>query len=183
MRHLEPLQGALEAYCRRLLYDDSSLQDVLQSAVASAFRDFHQYAEGSNFRAWIFTYVHLEMMNANRSHNRNRSAEAVAATTVAEETWDAALDEPLVELLLDAPQRILDQCDAELSQAVQSLSPDEQAILLLHVIGDFKYREVADILGIPLGTVMSRLARSRARLRKWLVDYGVERGMLRRDEV
>jgi RNA polymerase sigma-70 factor, ECF subfamily len=101
---------------------------------------------------------------------------------VAEETWDAALDEPLSELLLDAPQRILDQCDTELSQAVQSLSPDEQAVLLLHVIGDFKYREVADILGMPMGTVISRLARSRVRLQIWLVEYGVERGILRREE-
>lgn len=182
MRHLEPLQGALEAYCRRLLYDDSSLQDVLQSAIANAFRDFHHYAEGSNFRAWIFTYVHLEMMNANRTHNRHRNAELGESITVAEEAWDAALDEPLAGLLLDAPQRILDQCDTELSQAVKSLSPDEQAVLLLHVIGDFKYREVADILGIPMGTVMSRLARSRVRLQKWLVDYGVERGILRREE-
>jgi DNA-directed RNA polymerase specialized sigma24 family protein len=51
MRHLEPLQGALEAYCRRLLRDPNGLRDTLQSAAANAFRDFHLYVEGTNFRA------------------------------------------------------------------------------------------------------------------------------------
>lgn len=76
MRHLEPLQGALEAYCRRSLRDRNAVGDVLQSAVGSAFRDFHLYVEGSNFRAWIFRYVHLEVQNCNRKTERTKHSAA-----------------------------------------------------------------------------------------------------------
>ncbi|MEJ7639070.1 MAG: sigma factor, partial [Singulisphaera sp.] len=60
LRHLEPLRGALEAYCRRSLHDPGAVGDVLQAAVANAFRDFHRYVEGTNFRAWIFRYLNGE---------------------------------------------------------------------------------------------------------------------------
>lgn len=53
MRHLEPLQASLEAYCRRLLSEPHAIADVLQSAVANAYRNFDRYAEGTDFRAWI----------------------------------------------------------------------------------------------------------------------------------
>lgn len=55
--HLKPLQGALEAFCRRSLYDVSLVEDVLQEAVPRAFRDFGLFSEGTNFRAWIFRYL------------------------------------------------------------------------------------------------------------------------------
>ena len=178
LRHLEPLQGALETYCRRILHDAGTVADVLQSAVANAYRDFHLYAEGSNFRAWIFRYAHLEALNANRKHARTRHEELPADLSV-EETFQLVLDEPLVKSLLDDPDLVLDQCDAALSQAVKALSSLECAILLLHAVGEFKYREIADILQVPIGTVMSGLARCRLRLRQRLVAFGEERGLLK----
>jgi hypothetical protein len=75
MRHLEPLQGALEAYCRRSLHDPNAVRDALQSAVANAFRDFHLYVQGTNFRAWIFRYAHLEAQNCNRKYAKTRHEE------------------------------------------------------------------------------------------------------------
>ncbi|MCI0351027.1 MAG: hypothetical protein L0Z53_16500 [Acidobacteriales bacterium] len=53
VRHLQPLQGALETYCRRALRAASEVEDALQSAIVHALRDFHLYAEGTNFSAWI----------------------------------------------------------------------------------------------------------------------------------
>src|SRR5262245_40639211 len=159
MRHLEPLQGALEAFCRRSLHDPNSLRDVLQSAVANAYRDFHLYVEGTNFRAWIFRYVHLETLNSNRKYARTRHEELPADLSV-EDAWQLALDEPLFKVLLDDPDPVLDQCDAALSEAVRALAPPERAVLLLQAVGEFKYREIAAILQVPLGTVISSLARS-----------------------
>jgi len=63
LEHLEPLQTVLEAYCRRHLLDGSSVEDILQTVVTLAFRDFHRFAEGTNFRAWIFRYLNLEIRN------------------------------------------------------------------------------------------------------------------------
>lgn len=181
LRHLEPLQAALEAYCRRSLYDPNGVLDVLQSAVASTFRDFHLYVEGTNFRAWVFRYVHLEIQNANRKHRRDRH-EVLPADLSVEEAWNFAIDEPLLQILLDDPDAILDECDAALAEEIWSLAPQERSILLLHAIGDFKYREIADILQVPIGTVMSGLSRCRLRLRDRLVKFGEERGLLRPEE-
>jgi RNA polymerase sigma-70 factor (ECF subfamily) len=181
MRHLEPLQGALEAYCRRSLHDPNAVHDVLQSTVANAYRDFHLYVEGTNFRAWIFRYAHLETLNCNRKYARTRHEELPADLSV-EDNWQLAPDEPLLKILLDDPDPLLERCDAVLAKAVQELAPLERAVLLLQAIGEFKYREIAEILQVPIGTVMSTLARSRLRLRQRLVEYGEEQGLLKPGE-
>jgi RNA polymerase sigma factor (sigma-70 family) len=147
MRHLEPLQGALEAYCRRSLHDPNAVRDALQSAVANAFRDFHLYVQGTNFRAWIFRYAHLEAQNCNRKYAKTRHEELPADLSV-EDAWQLALDEPLLKVLLDDPEPVLERCDAVLAQAVRELAPLEQAVFLLQAIGEFKYREIADILEV-----------------------------------
>ena len=181
MRHLEPLQGALEAYCRRSLFDANALRDVLQSTVANAYRDFHLYAQGTNFRAWIFRYVHFEIQNSNRKHRRTGHQELPSDLSV-DDVWQLALDEPLFKVLLDDPDLILDQCDSVLSEAIDSLSALERSALLLHAVGEFKYREIAEILSVPIGTVMSGLARGRLRLRQRLITFGEERGLLKLEE-
>ncbi|MCI0462280.1 MAG: sigma-70 family RNA polymerase sigma factor [Gemmataceae bacterium] len=179
MRHLEPLQGALEAYCRRSVRDPNALPDVLQSAVANAYRDFHLYAEGTNFRAWIFRYLHLEVLNWNRRYQRTRHAELPADLSV-EESWQLVLDEPLCKALLDDPDPVLDQCDAVLAEAIRDLTFQERAALLLQAVGEFKYREIAEILQVPIGTVMTSLARGRLRLRQRLAHFGAAHGLLKR---
>ena len=63
---LLPLQRQLEVYCRRILRDRSGVEDVLQAAVMAAFSRFDRYAEGTNFRAWIFRFVTNEAFNRNR---------------------------------------------------------------------------------------------------------------------
>ena len=124
---------------------------------------------------------HLETLNSNRKYARTQHEELPPDVSV-EDTWQLALDEPLFKVLLDDPDSILDHCDAVLSKAVKALSSLERSALLLHAIGEFKYREIADILQVPIGTVMSSLARCRLRLRQRLVAYGEERGLLKPEE-
>ena len=177
LRHLEPLQAALEAYCRRSVHDPNSAEDVLQEAVSKAFRDFHLYAEGTNFRAWIFRYLNLEIYAGNRSFHRERREALIEEPTI-EDVWEHALDEPLIERLLDEPDRILSRCDEALANAIAELSPLERSVLLLRAIGQFKHREMADILEVPMGTIMSALSRARAALRLRLAEYAREHGLL-----
>jgi len=179
LRHLEPLRGALEAYCRRSLRDPGAVGDVLQSAVANAYRDFHLYVEGTNFRAWIFRYLNGEIRNANRKAGRTPQTLGSLAELPAEEGWQMDPDEPLAAALRDDPEAVLDRCDEALANAVRALPAREQAVLLLRAVGEFTYREMAEILGIPLGTVMTCLSRGRLRLRQRLLDYGREQGLLR----
>lgn len=162
--HLKPLQGALEAFCRRSLYDVSSVEDVLQEAVTRAYRDFGLFSEGTNFRAWIFRYVNLVLLETNRKHTGPHQQPIEEEPTV-EEEWKLAPDDSLLRVLLDSPEVVLEQCGDELNRAVLNLRPVDRSVLLLKSIGEFKYREIAEIIGVPLGTVMSSLARARQQVR------------------
>jgi len=163
-KHLEPLQGALEAYCRRSLYDPNAVEDVLQETVGCAYRDFDLFAEGTNFRAWIFRYLNLTILAANRT-DRKRPHVGRAQDPIVEDEWLLAFDESHFAALLDSPEQVLEQCDDALTAAIGRLNGLERSSLLLKAVGGFKYREIADILGRPMGTVMSALARARKRLR------------------
>ena len=177
LQHLGPLQAALEAYCRRSVHDPNAVEDVLQEAVGKAYRDFHRYAEGTNFRAWIFRYLNLEIYAGNRSFHRERR-EALLDEPTVEDVWTHAVDEPMIEQLLERPERVLSQCDDMLAQAIFELSPLERSVLLLRAIGQFKHREMSEILDVPMGTVMSALSRGRTRLRSKLAEHAREHGLL-----
>jgi RNA polymerase sigma-70 factor (ECF subfamily) len=170
LEHLKPLQGALESYCRRSVFRSAEVEDVLQSALMKAFRDFDRYAEGTCFRAWIFKYVTLEILAGNRCIARQTNEE-LAIEPVSHPTNILRFEELHPCQLADAPEVVLEQCDDALAAAVWELRPLERSSLLLHAIGEFKYREIAEILELPIGTVMSHLSRARKRLRERLGDW------------
>lgn len=111
LQHLEPLKAALEAYCRRGVHDSNAVEDVLQEAVGNAYRDFHKYAEGTNFRAWMFRYLNLEIYSGNRMFHRQRS-EVLSEEPTIEDLWEQVIDEPVIEQLLEKSEIVLDHCDA-----------------------------------------------------------------------
>ncbi|MBI1901419.1 MAG: RNA polymerase sigma factor [Planctomycetia bacterium] len=181
LKHLAPLQATLAAFCRRWLRDRNEVADVLQSALATAYRDFHLYAEGTNFRSWIFRYVTYEVLNRNRAAVRRRMGE-LTREVAAGEPPSLPMDQNVAELLLEEPELVLDRCDDALAGAVHALPDLERSIFLLRSIGDFKYSEIAEILEIPIGTVMGLLSRSRDRLRQQLLDYAKSHGLLPRED-
>lgn len=178
LRHLEPLQGAMEAYCRQSLHDPQSVEDALQNALTDAFRNFHLYVENTNFRAWIFRYLNLEILEQNRRTAKSRSQEALSAELVVSGGGGSLVSERLLSSLVGDPEAVLEHCDAALAQAVAELGPRDRSVLFLRAIGEFKYGEIAEILEVPVGTVMSSLARTRERLRRKLADYGRQQGLL-----
>lgn len=178
LRHLEPLQGALETYCRRSLRDRNEVADVLQSAIANAFRDFDVYVEGTNFQAWIFRYVSYEVLNRNRAAQRRQHVD-IPTELLAEEYGDVGQSsEHAFESLLRNPEAVIQQCDETLATAIRDLPVMERQALLLRAIGKFKYREIAEILEVPVGTVMSHLSRGRDRIRRRLAEFARDSGQL-----
>ena len=173
--YLEPIQHQLTVYCSRALNRSDETADVLQSAVASAFRDFDKYSEGTNFRAWMFRYVTLEILNRNRAAIRlpDQLDEQQSSRTDSLEMASFRL-----ETLLDDPEAVLDHCDGVVAESIGQLTEQERRILLLRAVGDFKYREIATILDIPMGTVMGLLSRARTQLRTKLLDYARQHGLL-----
>jgi RNA polymerase sigma-70 factor (ECF subfamily) len=180
-QHLDPLRGPLERYCRRSVYDASAVEDVLQEAVAAALRDFDLFVEGTSFRAWIYRYLNLTILAANRRTQRKPHVE-LAQDPVVEDEWLLAFDESQFAALLDSPEQVLDKCDEALATAISRLNTLERSSLLLKAVGGFKYREISDILGQPMGTIMSALARARQRLRHELVEFARDRRLLKAAE-
>lgn len=175
LAHLEPLQAALEAYCRRNINDPNEAEDALQAALAKAFEDFHLYVENTNFRAWIFRYLNYEILNRNRASQPGRLAHGEVP---GRESWDSLVGDEMLQRLHEAPEVVLDQCDEIVAAAVRDLPPVERSVLLLRAIGEFKYREIAEIVELPIGSVMGYLGRSRATLRRRLMDYCREQGLI-----
>jgi RNA polymerase sigma-70 factor (ECF subfamily) len=161
-----------------MLRNSRLVEDVLQDAVADAFARFDSYADGTNFKAWIFRFVTLAVFNRNRKHEPIFFAE-MPDDLAAEESWELSCHEDTFAAMLEDPDVILDRLDDPLAEALQKLPAPERAVLLLRAIGECSYAEIQELLAIPLGSVMGYLSRARRRLRRSLADYAAERGLYR----
>lgn len=167
---LRPIQRELEVHCRRLIWNESDAPDALQNAVLRAFKAFDRYHDDGNFRAWMFKIVTNEAFRLNHKHGRLAQLEY----QVEPEELDALLaPEPSegYKDWLNAPEALADALDQELVTGLKTLTEAERAVLLLRAIGEFRYREIADMLEIPMGSVMGHLARARNKLQAVALRY------------
>lgn len=137
----------LRRYARALVGDRASADDLVQDTLERAWAKLHLYRRGTDLRAWLFTVMHNVHVNKVRATRPTDS-----------------LHDEMPELALRAPQG-----DAlvvrDLDRAIALLPGEQRAVLLLVTLEDMSYEEVARTLGIPIGTVMSRLSRAREKLR------------------
>jgi RNA polymerase sigma factor (sigma-70 family) len=162
---LQPLKAQIQAFCRQAVWMPGDAEDVLQSALATAYAGYASFREGSNFRAWLFTHLQNAAYQHNRRHRDKPLPDGLEAPAP-----DASADPPLDPALacrqvLDDPQTLCAGFDGRVRAAVQTLSERERAVLLLRAVGDCTYQEIAAILALPVGTVMSHLSRARERMR------------------
>lgn len=150
---VEQLPG-LRRYARALTGDSWAADDLVQDTLERACTKWRLWVVGSDLRAWLFTLMH------NLYVNQRRSA-AVVLNSVSIDDVEAEL--PAAQSGGDEP--------LDVSRCLQRLPADQRAVLLLVVLEDMSYQDVAGVLGIPLGTVMSRLSRGRSRLRE-LMEAG-----------
>jgi RNA polymerase sigma-70 factor (ECF subfamily) len=162
---LEPLIPALRRYARALLHDRSAADDLVQDCLERAISHWGQRRPDGDARSWVFTILHNLAMTALKRR-------AARAGDVDVEEVEGAL--PVAPAQEDGLRY------RALLKALAALPEDHRAVLLLVGVEDLSYAEAAKVLGVPIGTVMSRLSRARARL---LLDIGgtvVERTTLRR---
>ena len=122
--------------------------------------------------------VNLQVLGTNRKHQRQFTV-PLDEEPLQEDQWQLEFDTDALSTLLESPDQLLEHCDAPLARSVKNLTTDERSVLLLKAIGGFKYREIAEILGCPMGTVMSTLSRARGRVRHELVEYAKKQGLLK----
>ena len=144
---VEQLPG-LRRYARALTGNAWAADDLVQDTLERACRKWLLWRSGSDLRAWLFTLMHNLYLNQRRGLLEVQPLDDQALATLAG-TDDAAAD-----MAMD-----LDRC-------LQRLPAEQRAVLLLVTLEDMAYADVARVLGIPVGTVMSRLSRARARLRE-----------------
>lgn len=162
---------ALSRFARRLAGPGADAEDLVQECLARALRFFHNYREGTNCRAWLFRIMHN--LHINRWQIRRRRPQAVSL----EEARDHHLQ--VGRLLAGNPDLEGDpehaffasNPDPAVKQALGSLSPEFRTPVLLFDLEGFSYQEIAQAMGIPVGTVRSRLNRARRRLQTLLADH------------
>lgn len=157
----------------RNVWDTSMADDVFASAVLAAFENRHKFTPGTNFRAWMFRILVNKCFVANREAKRafepldEEAGEASATPTAGHGD------------LMEDPWVFMEQCGDEVYHALRKLSTAQRSCILLKDVERFSYQEIADVLGIPAATVMTHLARGRARLRQELVDYARRMGIIK----
>ena len=162
---LEPIRDRLYRFAHHLSWDRSEGEDLAQDAVMTAWRKFDAFRPGTNFRAWLF------QITANIAANRNRAFARRNQRQISLEQIDFAPDQrsEWADLsLAQGDDAVLENVDDRLAAALRELPPMRRAAFLLRVVEGFRYKEIAATLGIPIGTVMSHLARARKALQQQL---------------
>jgi RNA polymerase sigma-70 factor (ECF subfamily) len=150
-------------------------EDVVQETYAKAFSSFHQFTPGTNLKAWLYRILTNTYINSYRK--KQRQPQLADGQDV--EDWQLARAEAHTsDGLRSAEMDALDRMpNTVVTDAMQSLSPDFRLAVYLADVEGFSYKEIAEIMGTPIGTVMSRLNRGRNQLRRELADYAREHGL------
>jgi RNA polymerase sigma-70 factor (ECF subfamily) len=173
MTLLETHRHEFFAFVKRSVWDEANAEDVFCAAVASAYESRAVYRPDTNFRAWMYKILVNKCFAANRQSRRT----AVDIDTV-DEQYLAQEDVPDAGMPADL-DRLMHDCGDEVLGALTRLRPVERSCFLLLSLGGYSYREIAEITEVPGTTVVTHLARGRAKLRRWLCDYAAEHRLTR----
>ena len=177
-----PYMGALYSAALRMTRNPADAEDLVQETYLRAYRGFGGFTEGTNLKAWMYRILTNTYINSYRAKQRRPDE------TELDEGEDLYLFRRLggleaVHAGRSAEDELMDFfTDAEVKQAIEDLPEGFRMAVLLADVEGFSYKEIAEMLDIPIGTVMSRLHRGRKALQKQLYEYAHERGLLGRPE-
>ena len=172
MKHVDPLYSA----ALRLTKNERDAEDLVQDTFLRAYRFFDKFERGTNIKAWLFKILTNTFINRYRRSVKER---ALVEGPEREAVTDQLVSRAAADHAADPERHLLDRLVSdEVVRAIDSLPIDFRLVVILADLQDFSYKEIADILDIPVGTVMSRLFRGRRLLEKSLLSYAAEGGYL-----
>ncbi len=161
----------------RMTRNRADAEDLVQETYLKGYRSFHTFTEGTNLRAWLFRILTNTYINTYRAKQRRPDESDLddvedlylykRIDTLADPAIGRSAEESLMTLLPDS----------EVKAALESLPDNFRLPVVLADVEGFSYKEIAEMLDIPIGTVMSRLHRGRKQMQKALHEYAIERGL------
>ncbi len=173
-----PFMDQLYSHALRLTKNSSDAEDLVQETYLKGYRAFSTFEEGTNLRAWLFRILTNSFINNYRKKQRSfdeedlDDVEDMYLHRRLESTQPSSLGMSAEDMLFE---RLTEE---EIKDAVEDLPTQYREVVLLADVQGFSYKEIADILDIPDGTVMSRLHRGRAKLQKDLLEFASKRGLI-----
>ena len=176
----DAMQYARQLYsaAMRMTRNPSDAEDLVQETFLKAYRAYHTFEEGTNLKAWLYRILTNTYINKYRKDSR-RPSEVDLGSVEDLYLYRNIGSEESAEAARTTEDRVLDGLvEADIKKAVEDLPENFRLPVLLADLEGFSYKEISDILDIPIGTVMSRLHRGRKAMQKSLWEYAVKRGLV-----
>src|SRR4051812_46313308 len=164
----------------RMTRNPGDADDLVQDTMLAAFRFFNKFEPGTNCKAWLFKILTNTFINKYRKRVREREVRDI----IDQDETPSLMSEDVAEASRDPEGTIISALlSDDVKQALDSIPYDYRMAVVLCDLEEFSYKEIADIMDCPVGTVMSRLHRGRRLLQKSLREYAIEQGIVKAADV